>query len=125
MAVQAWKNVPEKHRKVLEWWYQAYKWFNKKYPAMKAKLGKPYDNGRKAGFKWGSLDVDYVYGMSSYGVWSIGGLYTQSYIDYFLLKNAPIKNPPSKRPRKPAGYDDWLARFNDWLARLNRKMGRK
>lgn len=110
MATKKWAGVPEKHRKVLEWWLQAFRWFNREYPSRLKKI-TVYTNPKRSGLKWGGLDIFWASGMSRYGIWSIGGLYSQAYIDYFILKNAPIKNPPSTRPRKPAGYDDWFAKF--------------
>ncbi|KKN59647.1 hypothetical protein LCGC14_0539740 [marine sediment metagenome] len=109
-GIKKWTEVPAKHREVLEWWLRAYRWFNRRHPSGSRKI-TVYTNPKRSGLKWGGLDLYWASGMSRYGIWSIGGAYTQHYIDYYILKNAPIKDPPLTRPRKPAGYDDWLARL--------------
>ena len=112
MASSKWSTVPDKYRKQLEWWYKAYQWFNRKYPSRALKLSTYAVVGKRYGFTWGSSSGKLsTFWSPGIGLWGLGGLYTQHYIDYYLLKNAPLKNPPSTRPRKPAGYDTWLAKF--------------
>lgn len=94
----------KKDEDTVDWWRKAFKWYNKKYPKRALPL-KEIDNG----FKWGDLKV-YV---GKLGVTAVGGLYTQYYVDHFLLTNAPIQNPPVKRPKKPSGYDKWLEKQSD------------
>jgi hypothetical protein len=96
--------------KALDWWYKAFNWFNKTYRKRALPLKKYTSPKGSPGIKWGNLQMLVVKGL---GLTSTGGLYTQHYIDYYILKNAPISNPPVKRPRKPVGYDEWLERQED------------
>ena len=117
VGLARWSDVPARYRQELSWWLRAYQWFNKRHPDMARPIRVFAIPGKRYGFSWGTgsgkLEKKWVPGMSSYGIWSTGGLYTQAYVDYYILKNAPVANPPVKRPRKPAGYDDWL-RQKDW-----------
>jgi len=94
----------KKDEDAVDWWRKAFKWYNKKYPKRALPL-KEIENG----IKWGDLKL-YV---GKLGLTAIGGLYTQHYVDYYILKNAPISNPPNKRPQKPSGYDRWLEKQED------------
>ncbi len=107
-----WSDVPAKYRQELGWWLRAFLWFNKKHRSMAHPVKMLSVTGKRYGFTWGSgsgrLEKYWSPGMSRYGIWSTGGLYTQAYVDYYILRNAPIANPPVKRPRKPTGYDAWF-----------------
>jgi len=109
-----WSAVPAKYRRQLSWWLRAFQWFNKRHRDMAHPIKVFAISGHRYGFSWGStsgrLEMYWVPSLSRYGIWSIGGLYTQAYVDYYILKNAPIANTPLKRPRKPSGYDEWLKR---------------
>ncbi|GAF80269.1 unnamed protein product, partial [marine sediment metagenome] len=80
-------------------------------PKLAQKIG-PAKGKSGIGFTWGALKLGYAPGVGSYAT---GGSYVQAYVEYYILKNAPIKNPPAKRLtlRKPSGYSEWLARMQE------------
>lgn len=107
----------------LEWWKQAYDWWDQNIApnAKSSKGGRPFQmewegegdklklvsQRDKENNHFAPLTLSkYIRG--NYDVFVVGGSYWQHYIDRFILKHAPIPNPPCKRPRQITGYDEWV-----------------
>lgn len=117
--------MPKMHWKdQLEWWKKAYDWWDEHVvPTAKASKG-----GHAVKMVWQGegdklrlvssvqREKDHFspltlskYIRGNHYIFVVGGSYWQNYIDRYILKNAPIPNPPCKRPRCIAGYDEWVA----------------
>lgn len=113
--------MPKMHwKEQLEWWKAAYDWWDKEItPTANSRKG-----GRSIKMQWegetrlvssvqkennhfAPLSLSKWIG-GNYDIFVVGGSYWQNYIDRYILKNAPIPNPPLLRVERIAGYDEWV-----------------